>query len=463
MHYKFVANTPSINRISVTIILPFTAASQSIVTVLATTNTATQPIPDNHSVTMQTVLCRHCDLVQEITPLTAGQEACCSRCNHTLDARHVQPILRPVLYAATALFMLLLANLFPFVSMFVAGDRHQMSFFDTSSVLFQQHHQWLALLIWLLIQAIPAFCMMAIIYLKLGMLYKLPFRVWVARVLYMLKPWSMVDIFLMGLIISFVKLVADAEISLGASFWAFCIFCLLHLRVFQVIDQRELWSKISPAPSLSLNTTVGMGGLEQGLKLCQVCTGMVLLQHKNCTRCHSTVYPRQRGSIQNTIALLVAAIILYIPANLLPIMITVSFGDRIESTIISGLIIMWQDGAYPVAIIILIASVIVPVAKILVLLWLCYLTRISKAGRQRYSTQVYRVVDWIGRWSMVDVLVVAIMAALVRFDLLMTVYPGVGVIVFAAVVILTMLAALSFDPRLLWDTRPVYEGKASDR
>lgn len=430
-------------------------------TVLATTTT-TEVTPDNDSDMAQTVLCRHCDLVQTIPSLSAGQEACCSRCNNTLDARHQQPILRPVLYAATALFMLLLANLFPFVSMYAAGDKHQMSFFDTSSVLFQQHHQWLALLIWLLIQAIPAFCMSAIIYLKLGMLYKLPFRIWVARVLYMLKPWSMVDIFLMGLIVSFVKLVADAEISLGPSFWAFCIFCLLHLRVFQVIDRRELWSKIAPSPKLSLATTVGLGGLEQGVKLCQVCTAIVPLQHKHCSRCQSRVYPRLPGSIQNTLALLIAAVILYIPANLLPIMITVSFGERLESTIISGLIIMWQEGAYPVAIIILIASVIVPVAKILVLLWLCYLTRLSKTSRQRYSTQVYRLVDWIGRWSMVDVLVVAIMAALVRFDLLMTVYPGVGVLVFAAVVIITMLAALSFDPRLLWDTQQVNKGSVSD-
>ncbi|WNO61936.1 PqiA/YebS family transporter subunit [Rheinheimera sp. MMS21-TC3] len=436
--------------------------SQSTVTVLATTSAVTEHATDNYNDTEQTVLCRHCDLVQTIPALIAGQEACCSRCNNTLDARHQQPILRPVLYAATALFMLLLANLFPFVSMYAAGDRHQMSFFDTSSVLFQQHHQWLALLIWLLIQAIPAFCMSAIIYLKLAMVYKLPFSVWVARVLYMLKPWSMVDIFLMGLIISFVKLVADAEISLGPSFWAFCIFCLLHLRVFQVIDRRELWSKIAPTPAIELSTKVGQGGLEQGLKLCQVCTAMVPVQHKYCSRCHSRVYSRQPNSIQNTLALLVAAIILYIPANLLPIMITESFGDRLESTIISGLIIMWQEGAYPVAIIILIASVIVPVIKIIVLLWLCYLTRLSKAHRQRYSTQVYRVVDWIGRWSMVDVLVVAIMAALVRFDLVMSVYPGVGVIVFAAVVIITMLAALSFDPRLLWDARLVNKGKQSD-
>src|SRR5690606_34335609 len=156
------------------------------------------------------------------------------------------------------------------------------------------------------------------------------------------------------------------------------------------------------------------------------------------------------------------ATLLYVPANLLPIMRTVSFGETIDSTIISGLILMWQDGAYPVALIILVASVIVPVAKILLMFWLCYLTTIPLHRRQRYSTQIYRLVDWVGRWSMVDVLVVAIMAALVRFDLLMSVYPGVGALVFAAVVILTMLAALSFDPRLLWDPLAEQEDASFD-
>jgi len=346
--------------------------------------------------------------------------------------------------------------------MYAAGNSSEMSFFDTSSVLFTQNRQWLAILVWLFIQAIPAACMVAVLYLKLGMLYKLPARTWVARVLYMLKPWSMVDIFLMGLIISFVKLVADADISLGLSFWAFCLFCLLHLRTFQVIDRRELWSKIAPCPTPQVAAHAGKTGLQQNLKLCQVCTALVPITQTHCSRCNTKVRLRQRSSIQNTVALLLAATVLYIPANLLPIMRTVSFGETIDSTIISGLVLMWRDGAYPVAIIILIASVIVPVVKIGVMFWLCYLTRLPVKKRQRYSTHIYRLVDWVGRWSMVDVLVVAIMAALVRFDLFMSVYPGVGAVVFATVVILTMLAALSFDPRLLWDPLTEQEGDRFD-
>ncbi|MEH8021879.1 PqiA/YebS family transporter subunit [Rheinheimera metallidurans] len=428
-------------------------SAESVITEFAGSATLAEPL----SVPADMALCGYCDLVQHLPLLNAGEKACCQRCGHHLDAKHEQPVLRPVLYAGAALFMLLLANLFPFVSMYAAGNSNEMNFFDTSSVLFKQHHQWLAILIWLFIQAIPATCMAAVIYLKLGLIYPLPALTWVARLLYMLKPWSMVDIFLMGLIISFVKLVADADISLGLSFWAFCLFCLLHLRAFQVIDRRELWSKIAPYPELPFALRPGRTGLRQQVKLCQVCTALVPLSQNQCSRCNTKVRLRQPASIQNAIALLLAATLLYIPANLLPIMRTVSFGETVDSTIISGLLLMWRDGAYPVAIIILIASVIVPVAKVVIMFWLCYLTRLPIYRRQRYSTQVYKLVDWVGRWSMVDVLVVAIMAALVRFDLIMSVYPGIGALVFAAVVILTMLAAVSFDPRLLWD--PLTEQK----
>lgn len=397
------------------------------------------------------VLCRHCDLLQHLPQLQEGEQAHCLRCDHQLDVRQPQPILRPVLYAASALFMMLLTNLFPFVSLGVAGNRSEMHFFDTATVLFSEYHQALAILVWLFIQAVPAFCMCAVIYLKLGMLVKLPARIWVARVLFMLKPWSMVDIFLMGLLISFVKLVANTDISLGLSFWAFCLFCLLHLRTFQVIDRHEMWSKIAPSPKPKVSAVAGKGGLEQQLKLCACCTAVVAITESHCPRCASRVYPRVPASLQKTLALLFAACILYIPANLLPIMRTVSFGNITDSTIISGFMLMWQDGEYPVALVILLASVIIPVLKILVMFWLCYQTQQPRRAKGKFSSQLYLLVDWVGRWSMVDVLVVAILATLVRFDLLMSVFPGVGALVFAAVVVITMLAAICFDPRLLWD------------
>jgi paraquat-inducible protein A len=400
------------------------------------------------------VLCRYCDLLQHLPALADGEEAHCSRCGHELDARQRESALRPILYALSALFMLVLTNLFPFVGMDAAGSHRDMTFLDTSAVLLDEDYPWLAVLVWLFIQAIPALCMLAIIYLKLGMFYRLPALVQVARLLYALKPWSMVDIFLMGLLVSFVKLLTHFELSLGMSFWAFCGFCLLHLRTFQVVDRHELWSRIAPAPQPVDAAVAGATGLSQQLKVCQCCTALVPLAELRCSRCGSKVRARIPSSVQKTLALLVTASILYIPANLLTMMETVSLGDSVESTIISGILLMWADGAYPVAIVVLLASVVVPVVKIVVMFWLCYLTTLPLSERSKHGTWIYPVVDWIGRWSMVDVLVVAILAALVRFDSLVGVYPGAATLVFAAVVIVTMLAAMSFDPRLLWDLSP---------
>lgn len=409
--------------------------------------------PHNHG-SSELVLCRYCDLLQELPQLEDGQEAHCARCGHELDARQRESALRPILYALSALFMLLLTNLFPFIGMDAAGSVREMDFLDTSAVLLDEDYPWLALLVWLFIQAIPAFCMSAIIYLKLGMYFRLPALVQVARMLFTLKPWSMVDIFLIGLIVSFVKLLTHFEISLGMSFWAFCIFCVLHLRTFQVIDRHELWSRIASAPQPIAGKVAGMSGMSQGLKVCSCCTALVPVDEKYCSRCKTRVHQRIPHSVQKTVALLVTAAILYIPANTLVMMETVSLGESIHSTIISGIILMWLEGSYPVAIVVLLASVVIPVAKIVVMFWLAYLTTLPLSERSRHGTWIYPVVDWIGRWSMVDVLVVAILAALVRFDAMVGVYPGAATFVFAAVVIITMFAAISFDPRLLWDPSP---------
>ncbi len=400
------------------------------------------------------VLCRHCDLLQVLPALADGQEADCERCGHHLDARQRDPALRPMLYAAAALFMLLLTNLFPFVGMTAAGHSHMMTFLDASAVLVSENYPWLAALVWLFIQAIPAFCMLAIIYLKAGMFVPLPGMVTMARLLYLFKPWSMVDIFLLGLMVSFVKLTSFAEISLGMSFWAFCVFCILHQRAFQLIDRHELWSRIAPTPLQYPLHLAGQTGLSQQLKVCDCCTAIVPMDMPYCPRCHSAVHTRIPFSWQKTMALLITASILYIPANTLVMMETVSLGSSLQSTIISGIWLMWQDGAYPVAIVILLASVVVPILKIVLMFWFCYLVKQPPQQRHQKAAWLFFAVDWIGRWSMVDVLVVAILAALVRFDMMMGVYPGLGTFVFASVVILTMIAAMSFDPRLLWDPLP---------
>ena len=193
--------------------------------------------------------------------------------------------------------------------------------------------------------------------------------------------------------------------------------------------------------------------LAQGLSVCHVCLALNPASATRCRRCRSGLHARVPHSLQQTIALLITASILYLPANLLPIMTTEALGSATDSTIIGGVVLLWEMHSYPVALIILIASVIVPLGKILSLATLCWLVSFGPPLSRRQTTRLYRMTEFIGKWSMVDVFVVAILVGLVQIGGLMAVRPGSAALAFAGVVIVTMVAAHRFDPRMIWDHR----------
>lgn len=170
-----------------------------------------------------------------------------------------------------------------------------------------------------------------------------------------------------------------------------------------------------------------------------------------CPRCDTILHQRKPRSISYTWALLIAAYIMYIPANLLPIMTTTSLGHAQPDTIISGVTYLLVSGSWPLALIIFIASVFVPVLKLIILTYLVLSVQFKSQWRPGDRTQLYRITETVGRWSMVDIYVVTLMVALVNIQGLADVDAGPGAIAFGAVVVLTMIAAKVFDPRLIWD------------
>jgi paraquat-inducible protein A len=160
---------------------------------------------------------------------------------------------------------------------------------------------------------------------------------------------------------------------------------------------------------------------------------------------------RKPASLQRTVALIVTASLLYIPANVLPIMTTSQLGRPIESTILGGVVLLIHHGSYPVAAVIFIASVMVPIGKLLSLSWLCWSVAKRPDASNRDRTRLYRVTELVGKWSMTDVFVVAILVALIQLGGLLRITAGSAAIAFGGVVIVTMLAAESFDSRLIWD------------
>jgi len=195
----------------------------------------------------------------------------------------------------------------------------------------------------------------------------------------------------------------------------------------------------------------------RGLACCHVCGKVEPVANKSCGRCGAGLHLRKPDCLQRTIALTIAAALLYLPANLLPIMTvdTLTGGDD-PNTILGGVVTFWNSGSYPVAVIIFVASVVIPILKILTLFILCVAARRNR--RAISATKVYRLTEIVGRWSMVDVFVVAILVSVVQLDSLMSIRPGPAALAFSGVVILTMLAAHTFDQRLIWDvTRPFEE------
>lgn len=192
---------------------------------------------------------------------------------------------------------------------------------------------------------------------------------------------------------------------------------------------------------------------------CQTCYKISPAGTSHCPRCHSRLRPRKPNSLQNTLALLITASLLYIPANIFPIMTTMQLGQGEPSTILGGVLLLIDLEAYPVATIIFLASVIVPLAKLLALYYLCWAVShnnensLSDNLSLKTKTQLFRLAEFMGKWSMVDVFVVSILVALIQLQGLMTVEPGIAGVAFSGVVITTMLAAESFDPRLIWDRR----------
>lgn len=171
----------------------------------------------------------------------------------------------------------------------------------------------------------------------------------------------------------------------------------------------------------------------------------------HCPRCGAALHRRKPHSLQYAWAFLIAAVICYIPANLMPIMLTDMLSGTQRDTIMSGVVYLWQGGSWPLALVVFIASVLVPLLKILSMLLLLLTVHWRSRWAPRQRTRLYRLLEVVGPWSMLDIYVVGLLVALVQLQSLATIKAGPGAIAFGAVVVLTMLSAMHFDPRLIWD------------
>ncbi len=411
------------------------------------------------------VACEECGLVVDIPDLNEGDKATCPRCGHTLTKAVSLPFQRPVAYGIACLLMLVLSLSFPFLSFTVNGMGHQITLLNAAETLQHFENSVLAILLMVTVLVFPAVYIMLVLYLyyhahkvkNVG--HVVHARAWIkflCRIIFTIQPWLMVDVFLIGVLVSLVKISALAHIGLGNSFWAFCLYSVLVVKCVSLVDRTWLWDQFFAMKHVD-GVRAGDTHLDHNHVGCHACNQINPLptSHKaRCLRCDSQLHVFNANlSLQYSWAYLLASIVFYIPANLYPMMYTVSLGQTEGSTILGGVVLLWKMGSWPIALVIFIASIFIPMAKMFTLAWL-YFCAGKRANDSSYVAikrlKLYRLTEFIGRWSMVDIFVVAILVALVQLQNVMAISPGPAALCFATVVIFTMLSAMNFDPRIFW-------------
>lgn len=397
------------------------------------------------------IACHACDCLHRIVAVPARGKALCRQCGALLYRPMPRSLDHTTALYLAALLLLVIANSFPFVALQI-GDRIEQSRLASAGlVLMQLGMAEVGIVVLLTSVVFPGLTILGMLYLLLSLrLGYVPFgkvRVW--RVVQALMPWSLIGVFMLGLLVSVVKLQDLAVIVPGVAFFAFVGLLVVSSAAVASFDPAVFWPRIGPVR----NVTNG-NAATQGLTNCPTCDLLVPVPngHGDCPRCGSALHGlRLPDSLTRSGALLATAAILLVPANLYPVMTISRFGQGEPSTILSGVIHLIQDGAWPLGLLVLFASFVVPIGKILALVFLIVSVQRGSAWRRRDRTALYRLTEVVGAWSMVDIFLVAILVALVRMEGLATVMPGIGASFFGAAVILTMLAAHAFDPRLIWD------------
>lgn len=397
-------------------------------------------------------VCPTCDWVCEVPDLASGERARCPRCAHLITWGGSRDHAATVALALTGLILLVLSVSFDFLSFDVQGRGHTIRLLDAGTVLLDQTYLFLGVLVLATTVFLPGLYLAGVLYLSLALArdQPLPGSTTVSRWLAPIEPWMMSDVFIVGILVSLIKIVTLANVMVEPAFYTFCVYATLMLALTSRFHPSAYWHRFVPAPDSSARPRPGRTAAAQDCAGCHAC-GLVfeVAGRQACPRCRHRLPAPARLRLQRTWALLVAASVLLLPANLMPIMATISLGYNTPATIIGGVVHMVETGSWPIALIIFVASIVVPIAKIGMLGWLCLKLQTGRPATRLGDLRVYRVTEVIGRWSMIDIFVVAVLTALIQADQYMAVSPGPAAASFAAVVLLTMLAAQSLDPRLI--------------
>ena len=397
------------------------------------------------------IACHECDHFYYYELIPAGAKANCQQCGSLLY-RHIPDSLnRSLALYFTALILFLIANAFPFLSLELGGRVVENILFSSGWAMYELGMGELGVLIILTSILFPFIVITGMLYLLIParMGTAAPFMAQVYRIVNSIGPWSLVGVFMLGVLIAIVKLQDLANVITGPSLIALALLLVVYTAARASFDPHDLWSLTKHKSSGISHDDIA----SRKILNCHTCSFLSLHtgELQTCHRCTSSLHHRKHNSIEATWALFTSASILLIPANVYPVMTVIRFGQGEPSTILSGVLHLIESGMWGLAMIVFVASIVVPIMKLTILFFLLISVHKKSIWRPRDRTLLYRVTEIVGAWSMVDIFLIGLLSSLVRLDSLSTIRPGIGAIFFAGVVVITMFAAHSFDPRLIWD------------
>lgn len=408
--------------------------------------------------------CMGCGLFQVVPPLEVETRSSCVRCGTLLRRTRRDPLARGLALNVAALGLFAIVWTAMLMKVSTMGIQHDTTMISGPAELVRQGLWPLALAVGFTTGLAPLAKFAGAIYVLVGLRLRRPppnLR-GVFRFTRAISLWSMLEVLLLGVFVAYTKVGSLATMELGPAVYALGILTLVIVWADVVLEPGAVWEAIAatgqthaPMPPILLAARPGAIG-------CESC-GLVSVPHAGghghdhrCPRCGAALHARKPDSLNRTWAFVIAAAILYIPANYYPVLTVIQAGAGAPSTILGGVEELLASQMYPLALLVFFASILVPVFKLIGLAIMLMATMLvtTEAGARvllPQRTRLYYVVAWIGRWSMVDIFMESLLGALVQFGALVTIAPGVGAVAFCAVVLLTIVAAETFDPRLMWD------------
>jgi paraquat-inducible protein A len=415
--------------------------------------------------------CPDCGLLSSLPDMEPGLVAECPQCRKTLWRMLRSPLTFPIACGISGALFYLFALVAPFLEISSYG-RFQLARLQTGpDNLILQGYTGLGALVLAVTAIFPGVKLGIMLITFIGLETRtVPARLMIVlfRWYHRISPWSMIDVYLLGFLVAYTRLIAIAHVDLDTSLYALIGLMVSMAAADGATDHEAVWRALEEAETRAderyLRRHPRMSQARRSLAQqvqahpevigCHTCH---LVNHSDpgelCRRCHSVLHARKPDSISRTWALVMAAAFLYIPANIYPVMNITQLAKSQNFTIFGGIKELIAYGLWPLAALVFLASITIPLMKLATLAFLLIQTQRRRETNLPFRTRAFRVIDFIGRWSMIDIFMISILVALVRFGQLATINAETGAPCFAAVVVLTMFAVITFDPRLMWDVR----------